>query len=1086
MLYSDMSAIVLGFVSQFNSRVLTRANAQTFSASLTVDDSGPELNFVMKRDDAQHVLSIPKPFVTNAVKLISVNGIERAVGKYFWKMHERLLEYEDIMYEILFGYPAHMLPEYMVKSNSSTMQQLRYAFENNKLSITVRNIQKKINYIVNNLPIHETDLNSYIMNRRITIFDPDFDVLTNPEDQHSYQVAKNRLYFDRGWTSLGLSDGCLAGKNYMLEYDLRKLSPFGSNYHNPQRNLYSTLGMRGDEEPLVHSTTTFDLASKGLTRRGWNLFTIFVDIPDVWEDQLMVDVSHTSKFIEYTKRYICFGELLVSEGDELATDDRLYINKAGEIKFFDIQCDSAFVTSIEEKEENIGGALFSSYVVMIAYRRYLKDGTKLTNLAANKGVIRMRDLGYAINPATGQKQKIDVIVSAKAVLKRKNYTQVLEALLNNLNGNQTMVIPDDVVINETVLSDALKSIGHNPDGTWRCNTYAGSFKCVAGNVFWGVTHDADDTTWRPGATTAVNGRGLRDAGLKFSTIEFRALTTRFGADNAIEKEILHYAQGYEDVAELINVLKHQAGKKSVQYMMHNVKDMKPLHQEEGIMVQEEDLKGTVVDPSLPEEGFLLRLPVEYQVVLDHNFEILASGFPCAVGDTIGDTPVFKVVMLDSIYVPYGNLRKCWKHDVGKVGLNDIGNALNTVVVMSHNYLTNNSEAFNVTMLYKAISTYFGIVASKLSTKRGELSVHAMSVRYPHSAKGVATLSNELEPNTVEIHTSMASSINVIDGDIVLVERFPCLGFMSLRPQKVKVTDDPMCRFTIRASGNSLGSLSLDFDGDVLYIAAFYSDAAKAALKKEFYNPSKCCIEHIQACNNKMGSPRMLEMNLADYDISPFDALTSDTHAEIVSKLTGVKSNTGPVVALAYNLLRIMENSDVSGNQELECEVEVFMDKVANSVFKQKHGVKSLHKVVTDAVCAADLETLISEGFSPAISQVICETIRAKAAQIGIADVAAHHAAVMAKGGSNVINKIVSKQNILYFTSRASLTGCRIVKNLMDYPKVDIPSKIFAKVMSVNTSLKSVDHEAIKTLHSPEAAIYCTEVLKALNQLIDER
>ncbi len=1083
MFHSNLDVIVTGFVGQFNSRILTRANAQTFSASIAVDNNETELNFIMKRDDIQHVLSIPKPFMENSVKLVRVNGIDRAVGKYFWKVQERLMEYEDVIYEVLFGYPAHMLPEYMIKSNSSAMQQLRYAFENNKLAITLRSIQKRINFVINNLPIHETNLNSFVMNRRITIFDPEFDVLSNPEDQHAYQVEKNKTYFDKGWTSLGLSDGCLAGKNYMLDFDLRNLSPFGSNFHNPQRNLYSTLGMRGDEEPLVHSTTTFALANEGLTRKGWNLFTIFVDIPDVWEDQLMVDSSHADKFIEYTKRYTCFGDVLVKEGDELATDDQLFVNRAGEIKAFDIQCDHAVVTSIEEKEDNIGGVLFPTNIVTITYKRHLKDGTKLTNLAANKGVIRLRDLGYAINPATGKQQKIDVIVSAKAVLKRKNYTQILEAMLNNLNGNQTVVVPDGVVVTEDVLSTALKSIGHNADGTWICKTYAGDFRCIAGNVFWGVTHDADDTIWRPGATKAVNGRGLREAGLKFSTIEFRALTTRFGENNPVEKEILHYAQGYKDVKELLTVLKYKLGKKSVEHLTHNVKDINPLRQEDGIMIQPEELVDTIVDPDRAEEGFMLKLPVEYQVVIDHEFNVLASGFPCVVGDTIGDKKVFKVISLDSIYVPYENLRRCWKHDIGRVGLNDIGNALNTIVIMSHNYLIDNVAPLNTTMLYKAIGTYFSIVASKLSTKRGELSVHAMAVRYPHSAKGVATLSNELEPNTIEIHSSMANSLNVVDGDIVLVERFPCLGFMSIRPQKVKVTEDPLCKFTVRVSGNSLGSLSLDFDGDVLYIAAFYSKDAIAALKREFYTPNEYCIKHIKAFNSKMGTPRIMEMALADYMITPFEALTKESHAEIVSKLTGVKSNTGPVVALAYNLLRIMENSDISGDRELECEVEVFMDTVANSVFKQKHGAKSLHKVVTDAVCAADLETLISEGFDPKTSEIICKQITEKAAQVGINDVAAYHKLITAKGGSNVINKIVREQNVLYFTSRASLSSCRIVKNLMDYQKVDIPSKVFSKIMSLNSSLSTVDHEALKGMQTPESMMYCSEVLKALNMLI---
>jgi len=1078
-----LDMVIGNFVSQFNSRVLTRASAQTFSAVLDVVNSETEVIFKMKRDETQHVICIPKPYVRDNVVLVSINDIERSVSKYYWKLHNRVMNYCDVIYEVLFGFPVHILPESMLKSNTSVMQQLRYAYENNKLAVTTRSIQKKINHIVNNLPMHETNMNSFIMNHRITIFDLEFDVLTNPEEQHAYQVKKNKEFFDTGWSSLGLSDGCLANKNYMLDYDLRKLTPFGSNFHNPQRNLYSTLGMKGDETPLVHSEETFRLAQNGLTRKGWNLFTIFVDVPDVWEDQLMVDIRHSNKYIEYTKKCMCHGKALVKVGDILYTNDPLYVNNSKEVKSFDVQCDSAVVEKIEEKENNIGGALFPVLLITVKYKRYLKDGTKLTNLAANKGVIRMRDLGYAINPVTGKQQKIDVIVSAKAVLKRKNYTQVLEALLNNINDNNVVVIPENLVITEEAISSALVSSGHNADGTWSCHTYSGDFRCVAGNVFWGVTHDADDTVWRSGATHVENGRGLREAGLKFSTIEFRALATRFGRDNALEKEILSYAQGYADVKELLSILNCQLGKKDLAYTTKNIFDIAPLNQEAGIMLMEEELVGSIVDPNMEDNGFMLKLPVKYQIVLDRKSNILTCGFPVKVEEKVGNKAVGKVIIIDSLYVPYANLRKCWKHDIGKVGLNDIGNALNTIVVMSHSYLKENSN-ITLSMLYSAISTYFYTVSSKLSTKNGELSVHTMAVRYPHSVKGVATLSNTLPRNTVRIHSVMASELKLVEGDIVLVERFPCLGFMSLRPQKVMITDDPLCRFSIQVSGNSLGSMSLDFDGDVIYLAAFYSEASKNALKKELNTPNEHCIKYIEAFNSKMGVPRLMEMSLQDYKIAPFDKLTSDTHAEIVSKLTGVKSNTGPVVALAYNLLRIMENSELAGNQEIESGIEVFIDTVANSVFKQKHGVKSLHKIVMDAVCSADLETLVSEGFDQKISEIICSKIREKAAQIGIKDVKQYHKLITEEGGSNVINRLVREQNILYFTSRANLDSCKIVKNVADFAVVDIPSSIFTKIMSLNSAFEKSDLADLNSLKNPEAFHYYTGALKELNRIIN--
>ena len=117
-------------------------------------------------------------------------------------------------------------------------------------------------------------------------------------------------------------------------------------------------------------------------------------------------------------------------------------------------------------------------------------------------------------------------------------------------------------------------------------------------------------------------------------------------------------------------------------------------------------------------------------------------------------------------------------------------------------------------------------------------------------------------------------------------------------------------------------------------------------------------------------------------------------AEVVAKATGVKSHTGPVVALAYNIMRIMENSDIKENQKVNVAIEVFLDKVANSVFKQKHGVKSLHEVVTDAICTADVETLVAEGFNRSTSVMVCDLIIKKAKEVGIKDLVWFHSTIV--------------------------------------------------------------------------------------------
>jgi hypothetical protein len=342
----------------------------------------------------------------------------------------------------------------------------------------------------------------------------------------------------------------------------------------------------------------------------------------------------------------------------------------------------------------------------------------------------------------------------------------------------------------------------------------------------------------------------------------------------------------------------------------------------------------------------------------------------------------------------------------------------------------------------------------LGSKRGAISILGMSVRYPHSAKAVATLSNNLPPNTIEIHKSMAKDLNVKQGDIVLVERFPCLGFMSLRPQQVYITDDDSCKYTIRASGNSLGSLTLDFDGDVLYIAAFRTEEARKALRDEWENPDPVCYNYIQQLNAKMGTPRFKEMDLFNYAIKAFEALNTKTHAEIVSKLTGVKSYTGPVVALAYNILRIMESSIPAEDSTIWAGIEVFMDKVANSVFKQKHGKKSLHAVVTEAVCTANEAKLIEEDFEKDTVIIVCDVIRQKATERNIKDLIYYHKRAMKNNNSSFINRIVREENKLYFASRSVLNDAALLTILSTYDVVDVPSSIFRKINTTHINIGS--------------------------------
>ncbi len=1024
------------FISQFNSRLF--AKIKSFGASSKATSNAILKNdclllYITDHDGYQHSIDIPIPFISNTVLLIKNNEVERSICPFFIERTQKKLYFLDVVSEILFGDPSGLIDDALIKG-VNFISQLSNAVGWGTLSITIRNLQKAINSIINQFPVHKNYMNSWAMNHRLIIIDFDFETLTNPADRHKYQIEKNRKYFSRGWTSIGLSDGSLANKNYILTKDLRHYSPFALKHHNPQRNLYSTLGMEGDEYPLIKSLSMQKLFNVGISRTGWNLFTAFADVPDNWEDQLIIDRSLISKYVERKKKYQVFGDLLVSEGDILTKGQKLSISEDGECITFKLFTDKAWVDKIQEIEVNVGGVPTKASNITVKYRRNLKDGTKITNLAANKGVVRIKDLGYAIDPRTGNHRKIEVLVSCKAAKKRNNKTQILEALINNIHNEKELIFEDDIEITEDNLQNRLVECGFDKSGQWECCTYTGNFKAVVGKVFWGITKDVEDAIWDRGDTSTTNGRGLRGAGLKFSTVEFRALDTWLGKNNTVADEIMGYMQGTEDLHDMIKILKVKQGIVDKELPIVNLLDVIPADTTTSSIIPKECIIGSVLDENYYPDGFMLSLPEDYMVCINSDNKIEFEGLVRPIPNQCTAT------IINMLYIPSNNLRKCWRHQSGKFGLNDIGSLVNNIVDLGNKFNNDINNGNRLVLFMNAITIYFNKIAKKMSTKSGELSIHGMAVRYPHSIKAVATLSNSLPKNTVAIHREMAKDLKISNSEIIVIERFPCTGFPSIRFQKLQIIDDPLCRFTIRVSKNSLGSSGLDFDGDVIFGAAFHTPEAKEALLKAFTNPNKYCYNIIKELNNKMGQPRYKEMSLADYHIKAFEPLTNEEHAEIVNKLTGVKSNTGPVIALAYNIMRIVENSYVRDNQKINCAVEFFLDKVANSIFKQKHGVKALSGVVVDAICTGNVNSLVDEGFRRSTSQILCNIIKEKAAEIDVFDLIKHHEQTKISNTSNIINLIVRKQNRIYFASRASLETLDLLKCL-ESPVVDIPSKL---------------------------------------------
>ena len=427
-----------------------------------IEDNKLWFVFIDTNDETEYSITIPVPYEYKDIVLINNNEVKRAVGKYYIKNEDRVIDYAEIMHSIICGNPTGIIHTVPIKK-SIFIQQIIYSFKNNNTSVIIYNLQKAINEVINRLPLYTTDLNSWVMNHRLFVIDEEFDDLKSPVKTLEYQINKSEILFHKGWTSVGLSDSAMADKNYILTEDIRKLTPFGLGYHNPQRNLYSTLAMKGDEYPIIRSKSAQDLMDKGISRKGWNFFTLFVDIPDVFEDQILVDMSHINKYITYTQKIQCFGEVVVQIGEEIKTDQIIEINNNTECRF-ETLCDTAIVKEIFKSKVSVGNIQTEVSNLIIEYKKYFKDGVKLTNTHGNKGVIRLKKLGYATHPVTKEKIKIDLIVSAKSTKKRKNYGQIIEALTNNLTNNTELVIADDFNQDPETIIDRVTKDGFINDG----------------------------------------------------------------------------------------------------------------------------------------------------------------------------------------------------------------------------------------------------------------------------------------------------------------------------------------------------------------------------------------------------------------------------------------------------------------------------------------------------------------------------------------------------------------------------------------------------------------------------------------------
>lgn len=1012
----------------------TRIHSAIQGKSYSLTENNKTLILTLHTVDGDFVITIPVVYKENNIEFVDMQGVIRPTHSYLIIKDgiETKLSFEDFIFTVMFGKPE--ITGVMKGRLSAIARVYRIATgrDKNYTRYLVNTIQIFINKVINEtLPLHVTNMNSWAINNRIDILDEKFYEIQNPNKKLDYQVAKADRYFDKGWSAMGMSESTLSERNYLLTEDLRKYVPFGLKHHNPQRNLYQSLGMKGSEEPIIQTRSQKALADKGINRTGWAVPTVFVDLPLNFEDQILIDKKEWEKrTYSFEKSYTVYGEIFVKEGDEVRYGDVIGISLDNHPVIADMLGEKLTINRIIIKHIAIEGKLHEVYSVKIKVTRNFKEGFKITNLAGNKGIVKLiENLGVINDPVYG-KIKAEVVVSLTSINKRKNFGQICEAVLSRVI-DDPIVIRDDAEFGIDNMRQALHNKGYTGDTPEHVEitTPFGTFKAIWGYVFWGCIKTPEDQLWLPGETFEVNSKGLRKMGLKFSTVEIRALETQLGhyndkTINPVIKEILRWQQGKNHLQSKI---------KSLKYLSEPFRDYKKVKTEkiraiditQGFMIPESRLKGTICDPKLHSNGFILQLPKKVRVET-----------------TTDDSEFFQ-----EIFIPQASARKYWQHSSGLYSVDNIGKALNYIIYCSQ---------FKLERLETAVNTYFSVLVNSLSTKKGEIAQLGMSIRYPHSAKATASLGRNIPSNTIEIHRSMANQIGVKTGDVVLIERFPCLGFMSIRPQYVQVTDDEQCRFVIRASENYLCSLNLDFDGDTLYIASFKSRAANDHLRRLLmYGDSSYTNKIIMEINSRK-VPQIMDGGFDVCSVISFPTLTKQEHHKIIKRATGVKAHTGPVIALAYNLMRLVEGCIPHSERKIHADIEVLLDVLGNSVFAQKHGIRSLQEDATDAICSADFEKMFELGFNKDSSKVLCNIIKAEAKSLlGIVNLKGYHDNVKQGGKSNIISVLVKTKHKLYFASRSVLSPCELYAGTK-HSANDIPSFLFSHYRESVSMIKSIN------------------------------
>ena len=165
--------IVNAIITQFRARTVSEGRKLGINYNINLDvnvDDSLILWLHFSKENEKHSINIPLPYEKDGVLLINQNEVVRAVCNFWMEETQKEFDYFSTIYEIILGSPKGLLPEILVKK-TSFMQQMIHGFENNNASIISYKFQKAINKIIHGMPLHETNINSYVLNNRLMVID---------------------------------------------------------------------------------------------------------------------------------------------------------------------------------------------------------------------------------------------------------------------------------------------------------------------------------------------------------------------------------------------------------------------------------------------------------------------------------------------------------------------------------------------------------------------------------------------------------------------------------------------------------------------------------------------------------------------------------------------------------------------------------------------------------------------------------------------------------------------------------------------------------------------------------------------------